>query len=273
MPEGAMPEGKRQVIVIGNEKGGSGKSTTAAHLIVGLLRAGLDVASIDLDIDQGTLSRYLENRRDYAAARGMRLPQPGCIPPPSNMATAASGDWLQRTIESAGDVDAIVIDTPGSASALGRAAHSFADVILTPMNDSFVDFDVLARIDPETYAIGGPSRYAAMIFEQRKIRAARDGASIDWIIMRNRLSALDAISKRQLAALLQALAERVGFRLFDGFGERVIFRELFPRGLTVLDLKESGVNGKGGMTISQLTARQEVRSLVDTVLSGAVKWD
>ncbi|MBM3566952.1 MAG: ATPase, partial [Alphaproteobacteria bacterium] len=57
-----MPAKRAHVIVLGNEKGGSGKSTTAMHLIAACLRDGRSVASIDLDARQGTLTRYLSNR-------------------------------------------------------------------------------------------------------------------------------------------------------------------------------------------------------------------
>mgnify|MGYP001799597670 CR=1 FL=1 len=56
------------------------------------------------------------------------------------------------------------------------------------------------------------------------------------------------------------LARRIGGRGVPGVSERVIFRELFPRGLTLLDLRDIGV--KGQMNISNVAARQEVRDLV-----------
>ena len=67
----ARPSRRPRILVLGNEKGGSGKSTTAAHLIVALLKRGFSVGSIDLDASQGTLSRLLENRADYAKCKGL----------------------------------------------------------------------------------------------------------------------------------------------------------------------------------------------------------
>ena len=64
------------VIVVGNEKGGAGKSTVAIHLAVALMRMGKTVGVIDLDLRQASLSRYLENRRRWADARGVTLPMP-----------------------------------------------------------------------------------------------------------------------------------------------------------------------------------------------------
>ena len=65
-----------RVIVVGNEKGGSGKSTTAIHLTVALLMQGQRVGCLDLDARQATLARHLENRRAHAAARGIDLALP-----------------------------------------------------------------------------------------------------------------------------------------------------------------------------------------------------
>jgi chromosome partitioning protein len=251
-----------QIIIVGNEKGGSGKSTAAAHLCIGLMRAGLRVAALDLDTAQGTFARFLENRAAYAARLGVNLPSP-TLHDVEAAATEDEAEAVLSDVLSEADADTVVVDTPGSATPLGRVAHSFADTLVTPLNDSFVDFDVLARIDPETFQIRHAGRYAEMVWEQKKRRAARDGGSVDWVVMRNRLSALDAVSKRQMAALLKALARRVGFRLVDGFGERVIYRELFPKGLTIMDIRET--SEQAGLTLSHVAARQEVRSLVNAV--------
>src|SRR5207245_10765021 len=67
--------GRAHVLVIGNEKGGSGKSTTAMHIVVSLLGDGGRVATIDLDARQGTLPRYVDNRIAYAKRKGIDLPK------------------------------------------------------------------------------------------------------------------------------------------------------------------------------------------------------
>src|SRR5215467_955216 len=64
------------VIVLGNEKGGSGKSTTAMHIAVALLKAGQRVATIDLDSRQRTLTKYVENRRSWARRARIELELP-----------------------------------------------------------------------------------------------------------------------------------------------------------------------------------------------------
>ena len=156
------------------------------------------------------------------------------IPPPRRRPRIGPG--LTAALAELADCDVIVIDTPGSDTGLSRIGHARADILITPLNDSFLDLDLLARLDREGKQIKGPSIYAEAVWEQRKRRALADGGSIDWVVMRNRLSSLDARNKRDIGRLLEQLAKRIGFRLAPGFSERVIFRELFPRGLTLLDL-------------------------------------
>ena len=263
------PLKRPHVVVLGNEKGGSGKSTTAMHLIVALLHDGYRVGSVDLDARQGTLSRYVENRRDFAAANGLTLPLPEHrAVPRSTLDSAASAraDEAARLGAALADLatcDFVIMDTPGSDNSLSRLGHSRADTLITPMNDSFLDLDLLARLDQSGKRIRGPSLYAEMVWDQRKQRALADGGSIDWIVMRNRLSSLDARNKRTIGRLLDELARRIGFRQAPGFSERVIFRELFPRGLTLLDLRQADAGVS--FTMSHVAARQEVRALLAAI--------
>lgn len=260
---------KPHIIVLGNEKGGSGKSTTAMHLIVSLLHEGHLVGSIDLDARQGSLTRYVENRR--ATAAGMLVPLPLSVHRPVERsrldsqaeATRDEEARLNAALAGMAGMDYIVIDTPGSDNSLSRLGHSLADTLITPLNDSFLDLDLLGRVDQDGAKILKLSVYSEMVWEQRKVRAMRRGRPIDWIVMRNRLSSLDARNKRDIGQLLNQLAKRIGFRIAPGFTERVIFRELFPRGLTLLDLsrKDAGVTWR----MSHVAARQEVRALLDSV--------
>ena len=257
---------KANVIVIGNEKGGSGKSTTAMHLIVALLRLGHSVGSIDVDTRQATLTRYIHNRTMFADGRGLSLPMP------DHRTIDGEGDSGGEVLEERlGGVvndlksshDVVVIDTPGTHNLLTRISHSFADTLITPLNDSLVDMDVLARVEGQGMQIVGPSHYAEVVWEQKKRRALRDGGSIDWIVLRNRLSSLDAHNRRLVGRLLEDLSTRIGFRMVVGFSERVVFRELFPRGLTMMDLRD--VSEDYQLTPSHIAARQEVRSLVEAI--------
>jgi chromosome partitioning protein len=268
---GVRPQrtGKPHIIVLGNEKGGSGKSTTAMHLAVALLHDGYKVGSIDCDARQGSFTRYVENRKATAATMLMPLPMPRHIPVENSTADSAiarrddEADRLSGALSDLADCDFIVIDTPGSDTSLSRLAHTLADTLITPLNDSFLDLDLLGRIDSGGEKILKPSVYSEMVWDQRKQRAVNRGRPIDWIVMRNRLSSLDAKNKRDIGRLLEQLSRRIGFRIAPGFTERVIFRELFPRGLTLLDLsrKDAGITWR----ISHVAARQEVRELVAAV--------
>ena len=258
--QAARPLGRAHVLVIGNEKGGSGKSTTAMHIVVSLLSEGARVATVDLDARQGTLTRYVENRAAYARRKGIDLPMP------EHCAVSASGDpadekaRFEAALEKVvGSADVIVIDTPGSDTHLSRLAHTWADTLLTPLNDSFIDLDLLARVDPDTLKVVRPSIYAEAVWKQRQVRSMQGQRPVDWIVMRNRLSSIAARNKRDMGTVIEALAKRIGFRTALGLSERVIYRELFLNGLTLLDLKR----GSGpSMTMSHVAARQEVRDLV-----------
>lgn len=258
------------VIVIGNEKGGSGKSTTAMHVIVALLQSGKSVGSIDVDSRQGTLSHYIANRKSYIEASGndIRMPDHVTIDvgreQQGGALAADEAKRLEIMIEGARqNHDVVVIDTPGSASTLSRLAHSYADTLITPVNDSLVDLDVLAHVDPRKMTIKGPSHYAEMVWEQKRIRATRDRGTINWIVMRNRISPLDSYNGREMIRLLGDLSSRIKFKLVPGFSERVIFRELFLVGLTILDLKNAGQSA--GISKSHTAARNEVWEVIQSI--------
>ncbi len=242
------------VIVLGNEKGGSGKSTTAVHIGVALAHAGFRVAMIDLDARQKTVARYLENRLAFSDKRRLDLPTPDCVVIPDGPDAEAE---LALRIDQAMALDFVIIDTPGRESALAQAAMARADIIVTPMNDSFVDFDLIGQVDPDTFAVKRPSFYAELIWDARRTRARDSGGSVDWVVLRNRLSTLEARNMKRVGAALDALAKRVGFRVIPGLSERVVYRELFPRGLTLLDKDHLE-----DFSLSHVGARAELRALL-----------
>jgi len=256
---GAVGHAGGGVLLVG--KGGSGKSTTALHIAVALMSDGARVATVDLDARQGTLTRYVENRAAFIKRKAVDLPMQVHAAVPVSGDAADEKARFEAALEPAVlGADFVVIDTPGSDTHLSRLAHTWADTLLTPLNDSFVDLDLLARVDPDTHRIVRPSIYAEAVWKQRQIRSMQGARPVDWIVMRNRLSSLAARNKRDMAAVIEALSKRIGFRVATGLSERVIYRELFLSGLTLLDLKR----GSGGpaLTMSHVAARQEVRDLV-----------
>ena len=243
-----------RVIVVGNEKGGAGKSTVAVHLAVALVHEGARVSVLDLDHRQLSLGRFFDNRARWAQANGVALPQPRQIGAVSEAAT------LEDALTGGEAADFAIVDTPGADTELTRRAHQLADLIVTPMNDSFVDFGVLGVIDPVTLNLVRPSLYAETVWEARKRKAADTGRSLDWVVLRNRLASTEARNRRRVDERVAALSRRVGFRMLPGLRDRVIYRELYPFGLTVADL------GPGvrpiPVSIGHIAARQEMRVLM-----------
>ena len=125
------------------------------------------------------------------------------------------------------------------------------------MNDSFVDFDLIGQVDPDNYRVTRPSFYSELVWDSRKNRAKADGATIDWVVLRNRLQHIEARNMRRVSEAIDQLSKRVGFRVISGLSERVIYRELFPQGLTMLDSREFGA-----MNLAHVAARQELREMM-----------
>ena len=224
------------IIAVGNEKGGSGKSTTALHLAVYLLHQGHRVATIDVDSRQQTLTRYVRNRRATLETSGRQIPMPKHVHLPTAWGDSirenqrAELDIFTKAVDGLrNEVDFIIIDTPGFDGNLARLAHGFADTLVTPINDSMIDLDVLARID---LATGEPIETSPY---------SRNASQVQDIVER--------------------IATRLGCRVAEGIAERVIFRSLFPIGMTVFDPLEADLLG-GAPSMSHVNARQEYRSLV-----------
>lgn len=262
-----------RVVVVGNEKGGAGKSTIAIHLTTALAWQDARVAVIDLDLRQQSLGRFLASRRTWLAASEAEAPMPlefRLAEQPAQFAAANADGGLARFAEILAEAraaaDYVVIDTPGGDTGLSRAAHAAADLIVTPMNDSFVDFDLLGEVDPVTLDLGKPSIYAETVWEARKAHAMAGGRPIDWVVLRNRLAVTEARNRRRLDERIEALSRRVGFRTGPGLRDRVIYRELFPFGLTVADLgpKIRPVS----VSLAHVAARQELRSLMQALNLG-----
>lgn len=252
----APPNGPHR-IVFANEKGGTGKSTTAVHVAIALAYQGARVTAIDLDPRQRTLHRYFENRAETLRRRGIELP--------TVRFAVYGGETTEEldalTTELGEGQHFVLFDTPGRDDPLARHVATGADTLVTPLNDSFVDFDLIGQVDAESFKVRRLSFYAELIWEARKQRAmatiADKRREMDWVVVRNRTGHLEARNQRRLESALTELSKRVGFRIAQGLSERVIYRELFPSGLTLLDKGHLGELGT-----SHLIARQELRGLI-----------
>jgi len=253
------------IIVLGNEKGGTGKSTLAMHIVVGLLEAGKKVAVIDLDARQKSVARYLQNRQAFMDAGGAEVK----LPKLSVVRQSEKGviknreqddqENLQNVLnEYRHDVDFIVIDCPGNDTYLSRLAHALADTLVTPLNDSFIDLDLIGEVSATNFQVERLSYYSEMVWDSRKFRSASGKPPMDWVVTRTRLASLDSRNNKRVHTALEALQKRIMFRYVPGLYERVIYKELFPSGLTILDLEK--VN-----SLSHVAAREEVRSLVNNL--------
>lgn len=259
------------VIVVGNEKGGSGKSTTAFHLAIYLLYRGFRVASMDVDSRQQTLTSYVRNRHAWCRERQLDLPHVAHYHVPLAKSDSISENYRlefdlfrQAMREIEGDADYLVIDTPGFDTNLTRVAHSMADTLVTPLNDSLIDLAVIAHLDPTTGEPNRMGQYARLVQRARAERLAIDGETIDWVLVRNRIAMLGSRNTRQVQTALELVARRLGCRVAEGIAERVIFRSLFPMGMTVFDPLDGNFIGSLPSQ-SHVAARDEYKALVDAL--------
>jgi len=255
------------VIVVGNEKGGAGKSTVAMHLVTALLHGGAKVAALDIDLRQQSMNRFFANRKAWGAANGVDLPHPIGRRLSQDDEALARRD-PEEAVNRFEEVFSLAreeaeFDTPGSDNLLMRAAHARADKIVTPINDSFVDFDMLGHLDPVSMELTKPSLYSETVWESRKRRMVQERRSIDWLVLRNRLATNESRNRKRLDERVQTLSKRVGFRVGPGLRDRVIYRELFPFGLTIADL--SSTVRPVAVSLSHVAARQELRAIMSAM--------
>jgi chromosome partitioning protein len=268
-PDFAAPDLRSaHVIVIGNEKGGTGKSTLSIHLTVALLKAGFRVATIDLDTRQRTLTRFFENRRSWAQTAPWEVELPfhhaldrGASANVHDNETIEFGAFADAIAAIEHSYEFVIIDTPASDSYLMRLAHSLADTLVSPVNDSYIDVDVFSRVHHDKAHRGEVAHYADLVLEARRKRHLVDQGLIDWVLVRNRVASIQSNNAKQIAISLSRMSVELQFRTMEGLHDRVIFRELFPIGLTALDPIEEAARG-GALSQSQLSARREIEALV-----------
>ena len=258
------------IIVFGNEKGGTGKSTLLMHVVVSLLQLDKRVGIIDLDSRQRTVGRYIENRQEQARQNNLALAIPNYrVVPPSTLDSHEQRRSQERLAleesiaELAAICDFVIIDCPGNDTFRATLAHAHADTLITPLNDSFIDLDLIGEVDGENFSVQRLSHYSEMVWESRKLRSLMQRPPIDWIVTRNRLSTLDSKNNQRVHKAITALQKRIMFRYIPGLNERVIYRELFPLGLTLLDLQRVKETGK--TQLSHIAARSELRRLLDAL--------
>ena len=258
---------KAHIIVISNEKGGTGKSTISMHLAIKLLQEGFSVATVDMDGRQGTLSRYIENRKNFCNKHKISLPTPPHYrfePREDYALIPADRGRIQHEISKLiPSYDAIIIDTPGNKNYLFEEAHKLADTLITPISDSLIDLNVLSEIDFEAGKVGRPGHYANYIWDVKKYLASQGKTYLNWIVVGNKISTLKSHNKKIFFEYLNELSKLYGFRVCSGLKDRVIYKELFLEGLTVLDMQHPDLRRR--MSVSHVAAKREIRAIAEFI--------
>ena len=206
------------VIVVGNEKGGAGKSTISIHLTVALLEGGLQGrlhrsrhAPADADAVLRKSPFLVAATRDWP----IELPLHCAMRARRNATTSApTRRWSSRMFADAigaveHEYEFVVIDTPASDSYLMRLAHSLADTLVSPLNDSYVDIDVFSRVQHDRTQRGAVSQYADLVMQARRKRRLVDNGVIDWVMVRNRIASIASNNARQIAVSIARLSHGI----------------------------------------------------------------
>jgi len=255
-----MNNKKAHVIVISNEKGGTGKSTLSMHLAIKLMQEGFKVAAVDMDGRQGTLSGYISNRLVFAKENNITLDTPTLMafsPVDNHEKIGEHLKLINEEIEKLkANFDAVIIDTPGAKNYLFDEAHKFADTLITPMTDSLIDLNALSSNKRAGY-------YAQYIWEVKKQLAAQRKPMLNWVVALNKVSVFNSKNKNQVVEALGGVSKLYGFRMAPAIKDRTIYKELFLQGLTVLDMSHPAL--KTRMSVSHIAAKQEINDLAESI--------
>jgi chromosome partitioning protein len=204
-----------------------------------------------------TLHRALWARMESEQDYGVKL-----LGPEQIMLAQANEKELEEKLHVARiHNDFIIIDVGGHDSAIARKAIFMADTIITPVNDSFIDLDMLGRIDPRTGELKTLGNFARLVEHLKEPGLALRAKPLDWVVMQNRSRNFATKNERKILDALEKTAPVAGFRIVPGLRERVTYRELFPLGLTLFDLPALRDEGHD-LGKMQPTARAEIWAML-----------
>jgi chromosome partitioning protein len=190
------------IITVAQQKGGSGKTTVAAHLAVAFTRAGKSVGLLDVD-PQGSLGEWFERREQTLGEEDVGLA----------FRTASGWGARREAKQLARDFDIVVVDTPPKSDLEIRPAIEMADLVAVPVQPTPVDLWATA-----------PTLQMA----------AKEG--VPSVIVINRV-----ISRALLTAEIIAAAAELGHALAEThLGNRVAYPQSMGEGRTVLETAPGG---------------------------------
>ena len=206
----------KKIVTVTNQKGGTGKSTTAGALAAGLSLRGYKTLAVDLDA-QGNLTytfgadntgaTVLEVLTgDATAAEAIKHTQ-SCDVLPANKALAGADAYIKETgkeyrlkeaLENVADqYDYIIIDTPPALGILTVNALTACQSVIIPSQ-------------ADIYSIQGIEQLSETMKPVKKY--CNPGLEIEGILL-TRYSARSVLS-REVADMLEELAAKLGTKLF-----------------------------------------------------------
>lgn len=259
------------IILFANEKGGVGKTTLVFNTAIDLCNRGYRVLAIDLDFRQRSLARAIENRMASNRCLGLDLPVPKvCV------LQQPSGPMLVQELNRLGsDRDVILIDAPGHDSPVARRAMALAQTIVTPINPSFFDLDVLGHFDPVSLKFRKPGPFAQAILDIRAEQMRRNLLPARWIIAKNRIRGAERSHNKRIEPMLAQLSDQLGLTIAEGLTERVAYRSLLQYGFTISDIKRvpqlAHMQIRNVKEISRLTNELNIAPIKATNIAQSVK--
>ena len=199
-----------RIITVAQQKGGTGKTTVAAHLAVALLRRGKSVAILDVD-PQGSLGQWFEAREQRLGedATGLRF------------RTASGWGARREARDLARDYEFVVVDTPPKSDSEARPAIEAASLVVVPVQPTPVD----VWSTDSTLALIARERVNGLLVINRVNQRAR--LAVEMIA---------AIRGLGCVAANAQLGNRVSFAASMGQGGTVL--ELEPRGKAAREVED-----------------------------------